>query len=81
MTLLASKDRLYIYPYFLYVTTRVTNKFKRYLYPQCSNAFIQVRNICVKGSLRMGGGTIFKIGGHKCTSKQLESFCDLNWQL
>jgi len=29
----------------------------------------------------MGGGTIFKVGGHKCMSKKLESFCDLNWQL
>jgi len=28
----------------------------------------------------MGGGTIFKVEGHKCTSKKLESFCDLNWQ-
>jgi len=44
------------------VTTRVTNKFKRYLYPQCSNVFIQVRNICCTGSRRMGGGTIFKVG-------------------
>jgi len=55
----------------LYVTTTVTNNFKRYLYPQCSNAFIQVWNICSAGSLRMGGGTIFKVGGHKCTSKKL----------
>jgi len=46
----------------LYVTTRVTNKFKRYLYPQCSNAFIQVRNICFTRSLRMGSGTRFKVG-------------------
>jgi len=50
--------------------TRVTNKFKRYLYLQCSNVFIQVRNICFTSSLRMGGGTIiFKVGEHKCTSK------------
>ena len=46
----------------LYVTTRVTNKFKRYLYLQCSNVFIQVRNICFTGSLCMGGRTIFKVG-------------------
>jgi len=59
----------------------VTSKFKRYLYPQCSNVFIQVRNICFTGSLRMGGGTIFKVGGHKCTSKKLENLCDLKWQL
>jgi len=60
--------------------TRVTSKFKRYLYPQYSNVFkcenifftsSQVRNICFTGSLRMGGGTIFKVGGHKCTSKKL----------
>jgi len=41
----------------------VTNKFKRYLYPQCSIAFIQVRYICFTRSLRMGSGTIFKVGG------------------
>jgi len=46
----------------MYVMTRVTNKLKRYLYPQCSNVFIQVRNIFFTGSLRMGGGTIFKVG-------------------
>jgi len=40
----------------------VTNNFKRHLYPLCSN-FIQVRNICFAGSLCMGGGTIFKVGG------------------
>jgi len=33
------------------------------------------------GSLRLGGGTVFKVGGHKCTSKKLEKFYDLNWQL
>jgi len=49
--------------------TKVTNKFKRYLYPQCSDVFIQVRNICFTGSLCMVGKTIFKVGGHKCTSK------------
>jgi len=58
--------------------TRVTNKFKRYLYPQCSNVFIQVQNICFTGSLRMAGGTIFKVGGNKRKSKKLEFFCDLN---
>jgi len=42
----------------LYVTTRVTNKFKRYLYPQCNNAFIEVRNIWFTRTLRMGGGAI-----------------------
>jgi len=31
---------------------------------------MQVRNICFTGSLGMGGGTIFKVGGgHKCTSR------------
>jgi len=29
----------------------------------------------------MGGGTFFKVGGHKFTSKTIEHFCDLNWQL
>jgi len=29
----------------------------------------------------MGGGTIFKVVEHKCTSKKLEIFSDLNWQL
>jgi len=33
------------------------------------------------GSVRVGSRTIFKVGGHKCTSKKLEEFCDLNWQL
>jgi len=42
--------------------TRVTNKFKRYLYPQCSNAFIQVRSICFTRSLHMGSRTLFKVG-------------------
>ena len=31
--------------------------------PQCSNVFIQVRNICFTGNLRMGGESIFKVGG------------------
>jgi len=81
MTWLGITDSLYISPYFLYVMTRVASKFKRYLYPQCSNVFTQVRNICFIRSLRMGAGTIFKVGGHKCTSKKLENFCNLNWQL
>jgi len=42
----------------LYVETRATNKFKRYLYPQCNNAFIEVRNIWFARTLRMGGGAI-----------------------
>jgi len=50
------------------------------LYPQCSNVFIQVRNICFTGSLRLGGGAIFKVGG-QVHVKKLEKFCDLNWQL
>jgi len=29
----------------------------------------------------MGGGTFFKVGGHKRTSKTVENFCGLNWQL
>jgi len=30
----------------------------------------------------MGGGTFFKVGGHKCTLKSTDSrFCGLNWQL
>ena len=29
----------------------------------------------------MGGGTFFKVEGHKSTSKTIEYFCDLNWQL
>jgi len=41
----------------------VTNKFKRYLYPQCNNASIQVRNIWFTRTLRMGSGTIYKVGG------------------
>jgi len=49
----------------------VTNKFKRYLYPQCSNVLIQVQNMCFTGSLRMDDGTIFKVGRNKCTSKKL----------
>jgi len=44
---------------------------KEIYYPQCSNVFIQVRNICFTGSLRMGGGTIFKVRGNKGTSKIL----------
>jgi len=59
----------------------VTNKFKSYLYQQCSNVFIQVRNICFTGSLRIGGGTIFKVGWKKSMSKKLKHFCNLNWQL
>jgi len=55
----------------------MTNNFKRYLYPQRTNVFNQVRNICFTGILRMGGGSIFKVGGHKCTSKKRENFCDL----
>jgi len=47
----------------------VTSKFKRYLHPHCSNVFIQVRNICFTGSLRMGGGTIFKVGGTSARQK------------
>jgi len=37
---------------------------------QCSSVFIQVRHICFTGSLRVGGGTLFKVGEHKCTSKK-----------
>jgi len=44
-------------------------------YPQCSSVFNQARNICCTGSLRMCGGTIFKVGGNKRTSKKLENFC------
>ena len=30
----------------------------------------------------MGGGTFFKVGGHKCTLKRnYNKFCGLNWQL
>jgi len=47
----------------------MTNQFKRYLYPQCSNVFIQVRNICFIGSLRMDGETIFKVGGTSARQK------------
>jgi len=53
----------------VYITTRVTNKFRRNLYPQCSNVFIQVRNICFTRSLRIGGGTIFKVGGTSARQK------------
>jgi len=49
--------------------TRVTSKFKRYLYPQCSNVFNQVQNICFTVSLRMGDGTIFKVGGTSARQK------------
>jgi len=35
------------------------------------NVFIQVGNIRCTGSLRMGTGSIFKMGGNKCTSKKL----------
>jgi len=66
------KGNFYIYPYFLYVTT---NKFKIYLYPLCSNVFIQVRNICFTGSLRMGGGTIFKVGGTSARQKTGKILC------
>jgi len=44
------------------------------------NVFIQVGNIRCTGSLRMGTGSIFKVGGNKCTSKNYK-ICDLNWQL
>ena len=30
--------------------------------PTMQQIFLQVRNICFTGSLRMGGGTIFKVG-------------------
>jgi len=32
-------------------------------------------------TLVMGGGTILKVGGHKCTSKTMENFCGLDWKL
>jgi len=38
-------------------------------YPQCSNVFIQVQNICFTGSLGMGGGTIFKVEGTSALKK------------
>jgi len=47
----------------------VISKFKSDLYPQCSNVFIQVRNIRFTFSLRMGGGTIFKVGGTSARQK------------
>jgi len=53
----------------MYVMTRVANNSKRYLYPQCSNAFIQVRYICFTRSLRMGSGTVFKVGGTSARQK------------
>jgi len=62
---------------------QMTNKFRRnqqiqkkwptnseeIYYPQYSNAFIQVRNICCTGSLRMGVGTIFKLRGTSACQK------------
>jgi len=59
--------------------TRVAKKFKTYLYPQCTNAFMQVRNICFTDSLRIGGRTISKQGA-QVHMKKLENFCDFNWQ-
>jgi len=53
----------------LYVTTTVTNKFKRYLYPQCRNVLNQMQTICFTYSLRVGGGTIFKVGGTSARQK------------
>jgi len=50
-------------------------------HPQCRNVFIQMQNICCTGSLHMGGGTIFKVGGNKRTSKNSKIFGSLNWQL
>jgi len=38
-------------------------------YPQCSNVFTQVGNICFTGSLRMGAGTIFKVEGTSARQK------------
>jgi len=32
-------------------------------------------------SVHMGGGTFFKVGGHKCTSKDIEHLFYLGWQL
>jgi len=49
------------------------------IYPQCSNVFSQVRNIRFAGSLRMGGGTIFKVGGTSARQKNWNIF--VIWQL
>jgi len=49
--------------------TRVTSQFKKYFYPQCSNVFTQVRNICFIGVLRNGGRTILKVGGTSARQK------------
>ena len=40
-----------------------------------------VKHLQLYRSLCMGGGTIFKVVGHKCISKKLEKFCALKWQL
>jgi len=42
---------------------------KDILYPQCSNAFTQVRNICFTRGLRTGGRTIFNVGGTSAHQK------------
>jgi len=43
-------------------------------YAQCSNVFNQVQNICYTGSLRMDGGTIFKVGGEQVHVKKTRKF-------
>jgi len=53
----------------LYGTTRVTSKFKRYLYPQCSNVIIQVRNICFTGSYAWVAELFSKFGGTSARQK------------
>jgi len=49
-------------------------------HPQCSNIFIQVRNICCTGSLCMGGGTIFKVGATSARQKNYKISGISNWQ-